>query len=162
MRYPSGLYVSVSFTEESKRLIADLMQRLEIPNPVPIDDLHTTILHSETPVESFDLFASNTQLTKPIAASICSFEVFGQGGEQHLVLKLSAPKLFILHHTIKNATGAVPTFPTYQPHVTLSYDCPDAVLWTDLTPSDFIEGPLEIASIHTKPNQTKRSSILPK
>jgi len=45
-----GVYLSVWPDEETKRKLADYIQQNHIPNPVPLDKLHATIMASPEPV----------------------------------------------------------------------------------------------------------------
>lgn len=149
IKYPTGLYVSARFSQATTTALLCAMETLGINNPINEADLHCTILYSETPVADFDMFDTELQLEQPIIALPHSFDVFGDDSEC-LVLKISSPRLFILHHTIKNRTGSVHSFPQYNPHITLSYEFQGEQV-PRCNVIDLVQEPIEIVSLHAEP-----------
>lgn len=133
--YQSGVYAGVHFSEESKDEIMEMIKEMGLPNAVKRDSLHCTVLYSETPLDHFDVVADTTEINPSFKASISHFEAFDTDDGTCLVAVISSPRLFILHHTLKSASGAEHSYPTYTPHITLSYDCPDAKSYLNKTPS---------------------------
>lgn len=149
MKYPSGLYASVRFSDKTNTALRDLATALGIESPTGIDDLHCTVIYSEVPVADDYGIETETLISKPIMALPHSFDVFGDD-DNCLVLRISSPKLYILHHSIKLLTDSTHSFPTYEPHVTLTYECSKdlASRVREFNPMDYISEPLEIVSLH--------------
>lgn len=148
MKYPNGLYVAVQFSPESIEKIKTMIDELGVTNPIVPDELHTTVLYSKTPVDEFEfLSAKQTPLDRPHTAFPVEFDVFDTDeGAKCLVLLIFSPRLFLLHHSIKTATKSEPTHPSYRPHITLSYDCPNADEFLTKDPLTYISA-LDIVSI---------------
>jgi len=67
---------------------------------------------------------------KPIIARPLEFAVWKTNADSSvhtncLVLKLSAPELVERHHELRRLYGGTHDYPTFEPHVTLSYDIGD-------------------------------------
>lgn len=111
-----GLYVCAKFNEQTLDNIEALCRELKVPNPVPREKIHSTILYSRVKV--------------PYVAASGSFEVAETGeldifvtqeGERALVLKLDSDYLRT-RHRYGMALGATYDYPEYIPHITLSYN----------------------------------------
>ena len=148
MKYPNGLYVAVQFSPESIEKIKSMIDELGVTNPIVPDELHTTVLYSKTPVGEFDFLTSKqTPLDRPYTVFPIEFDVFDtEEGNKCLVLLIFSPRLFLMHHSIKHLTSSEPTHPSYRPHITLSYDCPNADEFKMKDPMDYINA-LDIISV---------------
>lgn len=91
-----------------------LMSRV---NGIPLDrDLHSTIIYSEKPVslELPEVDKKTTFNARVIKANYWP----GHDGDGFLILELDSPDLSRCHELFRRS-GIIPTFPTYQPHITL-------------------------------------------
>ena len=104
----------------------------KIPNAIPCEKYHTTILYSRKPLPESVLpkidLKKNKMVFKP-----SGLDLFGEGKDRVLVMKLDAPELITLHEKMIKL-GATHDFPRYQPHVTISYDLPEDFNWNTITP----------------------------
>lgn len=110
-----GTYAAVRFTEDTLDLIEDLQKVLNIFDPVPRDKIHSTICFSRVfvpyrPIEAKHFVGLTDKLT-----------VFEHNGKRALVLLLDSGYLNE-RHNYAMALGATFDFPSYNPHITLSYD----------------------------------------
>lgn len=111
-----GTYAAAKFTDETLDRIQDLQEFYDLPNAVPRDKLHTTILYSRVYVpfkpESGEVVLGNK----------CHLKIFEtQSGTRALVLAYESDYLQF-RHDVGMALGATYDFPDYIPHITLSYD----------------------------------------
>lgn len=110
-----GTYAAVRFTEDTLDIIEDIQKVLNIFDPVPRNKIHSTICFSRVfvpfrPIEKEMDVGTTGKLT-----------VFEHNGKRALVLLLDSPYLQE-RHEYAMALGATFDFPTYSPHITLSYD----------------------------------------
>ncbi len=114
--FGKGLYVAAKFSESTLDALEELQRSLKLPNPVPRDKLHTTIVYSRVNV--------------PYKVASGSFEIADKGkldvfktqsGDRALVFKMESDYLHARHLYAK-ALGATYDYPDYQPHITLSYN----------------------------------------
>jgi hypothetical protein len=115
----SGIYVAARVSKSSQESIEKYILANKIP--VPTDNpkearKHCTIVFSRkyAPVEVFPT-ASYTCLSTKL-------DVFISNGKNCLVLKLNCPEISKRHSDIYSQNDLTYDFPTYIPHVTLSYD----------------------------------------
>lgn len=145
MQCPNGLYVAGSYSSESVRRLTAMIDTLSIENPVDSKDLHTTIMYSETPVEDYR-DSGLSSVTLPVTP--LAFEVFESDGKNVLVLLIASAHLHMVHFRIKDEYDVEYSHPTYRPHITLSYDCPNAEDYLALDPETYLgDAPLLIDSI---------------
>lgn len=118
-----GTYVAGYFSEESQDKIYALAKKLEIPNLVPKDKYHVTIIFSKKTIP----YKGLNKLKDAWIVEVEKFHVFPtQSGKKCLVLKLDAPDLIHQHNKImKKYKEATYDFDEYIPHTTLSYDLGD-------------------------------------
>lgn len=113
--FSKGLYVGAKFSGITLDAIEDLQKRLKVPNPVPRDKIHTTIVYSRVNVPykpavgSFEIARSG------------SLEIFENDGVRCLVFVLDSDYLQY-RHAYAMALGATYDYPDYKPHITLSYN----------------------------------------
>jgi 2'-5' RNA ligase len=148
---PKGTFVGVKLDAESKQKILDLIGKLKLEEPIPEDKLHSTLVYSDK--KSLDGFKSNTSFgesgfpkVKPV-----NFNVFPNSqnpGTGCLVMELDSDYLHTRHDEIVSKYDVQEKFPTYRPHITLSYNYagepPDSKYLQDL-------GELNIESEYDEP-----------
>jgi 2'-5' RNA ligase len=111
-----GTYAAVKFDPETLDKIQEIQRKLNLFEPVPRDDLHSTICFSRVQVP----YKPESE-AKHIGQT-GSFTVFKtQTGKRALVLRIESDYLHA-RHKYANDIGATYDFPDYQPHVTLAYD----------------------------------------
>jgi len=116
-----GLYVAVKFQQETIDNIVAFQTKNNIPNPVPSEDLHSTIVYSRVPIEWIPEGHINLRVNTD-ASVLETWET--RGGSSCLVWHYYSP---FQHKRFKDAMelGATYDFPEYKCHITLSYDCGD-------------------------------------
>jgi 2'-5' RNA ligase len=118
-----GTYAKLVPTEETKKRIAQVVNLLNITNPVSTNSLHVTVVYSRAQCDEI----KDLNLVLPIKAHGDSFKKFHQqDGTDCLVLKLNSNAIQDIHWTAREQYGATHDFPQFQPHITLSYDHPHA------------------------------------
>lgn len=117
---PDGTYVGVKLDKESCKKIKELCKELDVPNRVPTDKMHSTIIYSRKHVP--ELKADNSKY--PMIGTPTELHIFNtQDNKRALVLKLKCPKLVDRHNDIMSEYQTTYDYPEYIVHVTLSYDC---------------------------------------
>jgi hypothetical protein len=125
---PGGMYSSCPVNTHSADLLTAWMQSFKIPNPVPADQLHCTILYSKEQVGGYKPINDMTILT-PRSISYCGvpqcnyfLRRLGKNKEC-LALCFNNDKLADQFWQALNI-GASWDFDDHNLHITLSYDCP--------------------------------------
>jgi hypothetical protein len=125
-----GTYFGLRPTPETIRALREFMGDHKIPNPVDDSDLHATVVYSKvfvgasplgklkptwkTNFTEYDIFRTSPKLTEQ------------QGDTKNcLVMKFDCPELHERHHYLRNHHGATHDYPSFIPHMTLSYDVGD-------------------------------------
>lgn len=114
--FGKGLYVAAKFSESTLDALENLQRSLKIPNPVPRDKLHTTIVYSRVYIP-YKVASGSFEIADKGKLTI--FDT--QGGARALVFEMESDYLAARHNYAK-ALGATYDFPDYRPHITLSYD----------------------------------------
>lgn len=113
----SGIYVSVSPDDESKKYIREMVKSLNPPFPLDIfdDEAHMTIMYSRN--ECID--EDQLQFPESIVALPLKFEYWdGHDNDGYLVLKMISKPASDLHQHILEL-GAEHSFDDYMPHMTI-------------------------------------------
>lgn len=124
-----GLYVHRPLTNAKD--LHTWAQGAGIPNLVPPDDMHATIVYSRAPAEM-------EPETNPVTVNGGKRKIGALGDKGAVVLHFESPELQAQHQDASMA-GASHDFPAFQPHVTLTYDAGGMDL-SKISPPDF---PLE-------------------
>ena len=118
-----GTYIAAKFSKKSKDLLKKLATDLEVPNILPREKMHVTIVYSKKAFTNFDIHG---KLEKPWKAKVKDLEIFKtQTGKSALVLRLDCQDLTDRHNYFEKEHGATYDYPEYKIHVTLSYDVGD-------------------------------------
>lgn len=116
-----GIYVGVRFSPLTKERLSSLQRELDIPNPLDPEEFHCTVCYSREGIPWRDGEVSST-------AHPTSWQVYPtKDGKKCLVIELDSDYLRRRHH-VARTLGATHDYPTYKPHVTLSYDVGDFTL----------------------------------
>lgn len=124
-----GTYAGVHFDQETIDKIIKYIKENDIPNPVPKNKLHTTLLYSRKYLPDFK---AEGKLDKPMSGTPDQLVVWETNGKERneptsrcLILKYKCPELVKRHDFLMDTHKATYDFPEYIPHVTLSYDIGD-------------------------------------
>lgn len=110
-----GTYVGIRLDEKSVAIMVALQQSLGLKNPLDAEKFHTTVLYSRNPVEV-------VPLDKVHEATIKYIDCWEQrNGKYAVVAKLKCESLEERHDDLISI-GGTHDFPSYQPHITLSYN----------------------------------------
>lgn len=114
-----GSYIAVTPDDKTKEKIKEIIKKLKIKNPIPIDDIHVTLMYSEGKgIPEF--FPYPDAVYEGIGRDL---EIFGDV----LVIRLISPDL---HQRFEDLCyrGFKHTFDPYTPHISLSYNYSDEKL----------------------------------
>lgn len=114
----SPLYVALKVMPGSAAALATWMADQGIENPVAASDLHITTVYSRTPVPLYQLFDKPKEVTEQLDPA--SYELGILGEEGALVMFVDSP-MACASHEYAAGLGASWDYPSYRPHVTLSY-----------------------------------------
>lgn len=118
-----GTFAGVKFSDVSVQTLKRFADANKIPNQVPAEDYHSTLLFSHVPLPDYEpRGAYKAALTAmPKYATI-----FGEGDEKALVIVLNSPALVKRHkYLMSEHPEATWDHAEFIPHVTLSYDAGD-------------------------------------
>lgn len=133
-----GTYAGVRFSESTQDDLKKWMIMNQVPNPVPSDKLHTTLLYSRKRCPNY---VPRGPIAPAYTAQPGNFEIWpSQDGNNCLVLTFECPELVQRHKDLMQEHGATFDYPEYKTHVTLSYNVGD--LTTEDLPA--YEGLVEI------------------
>jgi hypothetical protein len=113
-----GQYAAYRFL--STKGIQKYIDRNQIPNPIPTEKLHVTLLYSRKPMPGYKPLGL---IAEPIKVMVEGFDVWDtQDGKKALVARLDAPKVVARHHELMKKYGGTFDYDEYRPHFTMSYD----------------------------------------
>ena len=110
----SPLYVCRYLSKESAQDVSEVAKEIGLKDLVPINKMHTTIVYSSKEVEWSPDMADQDDLL--VGGLILFIELSG-----HPVIALSSMELQNRHYNLNASLEASYDFPTYTPHVTMSY-----------------------------------------
>lgn len=113
----------VDFTEETKQHLQEYIKKNNIPNPVDIDILHTTLLYTFSDLSGYVPITYDP----PLIGTTTKFEKWPTQPKNGkismcLVMRIDCPTLSIRYNDLIHQHNAAYTFAEYKPHITLSYD----------------------------------------
>ena len=115
-----GTYAEVIPTSASLNTIEKLIEKLNIKEPTPSNEIHCTVTYSRKPCPDLADYAPKM----PVSARVHGFRVFPmRTGGICLVLELDSPGIVDLHKYARSL-GCSHDYPEYTPHVTLTYAWP--------------------------------------
>lgn len=124
----SGKFVGAKLTPDTIKRITRWMAENNIKNPVPVKDLHVTVICSKDK----DFPWNPLEFDPPLEANQNTYRIekFGDA----LVLRFSIPELEQRHQAARRTYNIDWDFPTFEPHITLSYDAnanpdPKDLIW---------------------------------
>jgi hypothetical protein len=133
----NGTYAALKYEDGTIKIIGDLIELWNIPNPLKPEKLHTTIIYSRSPIPAGKQHNMNRAEMKSKGWKFLPSHLGLLKSSPHspitdvLVLFLKAPELVELHDSLK-VNGASHDFDGYDPHITLSYNLPESFDWKSL------------------------------
>lgn len=137
-----GTYAGARFSEGSQKIISTFIKDNKIPNGVPIDALHTTILFSRKNLPDYEPYGDYDEpyIATPKELVVWKTQPDGNGNTKNcLIMKLECPKLCKRHKYLMDKHDAEFDFDEFTPHVTLSYDIGDMSIDNIKLPQDELE-----------------------
>lgn len=118
-----GTYAGVRFSEHTVDNLIQLQGKLDVPNPIPYNKFHTTLLYSRKYLPEYKAFGKYTEPMQS-NSSVFHLEIWksSESGRACLVLLYGCKDLSMRHDDLMRQHEATFDFPDYRPHVTLSYD----------------------------------------
>lgn len=120
-----GTYAGVTFSEATKKAVAEYIKENNIPNPTPTDKLHSTLLYSRKRCPNYkakgDL--NPTLRGRPGAWQVWESQPDKDGNIANcLVMEFDCPELNARHEELMKEHDATFDYPEYKTHITFSYD----------------------------------------
>ena len=145
-RRQTGVYASCTYHQTSLNKLTKWMVEHEdfIPNPVPLDQIHTTVIYSRKDLTCL-IIGESVNFPNPQCMWPSEFKLFSKSEDEKtcLVMLLDASSLINIHNFLIEH-GAEHDYDDYIPHITLSYDVPKDFDLSSLTLPDFCFIPNEI------------------
>lgn len=120
-----GLYTFRRLNQQSSEFLYEWMKENRVPNPLPISELHTTVVQSEIDIPGYSVDPTPVMLY-PATYKI---EMLAEA----LVIRFKSDSLVDQWQRAMNL-GGKSKFPTFIPHISLSYQVPEDYDYTDLKP----------------------------
>lgn len=142
-----GLYSFRRLNQQSSEFLHEWMKENDVPNPRPISELHCTIVQSDIDIPGY---APDPALVMLNPATY-KIEMLAQA----LIIKFKSDPLTEQWQKAMNM-GGKSKFPTFIPHISLSYQVPEDYDYTELKPPpSFLV--LQAEEIKTNSNNGKTS-----
>lgn len=122
LKKQTGIYVGLKLSTTSAEELEEWVKKNNIPNPVPKDDYHVTLVYDRN--HSLDDYTIEEFDPIKLDPSTYSFELFGQE-KNVLVLAFKNKQLEDKHAWTRQELGFNWDFPSYIPHITLALDVPN-------------------------------------
>jgi len=114
-----GTYMSVTLSKASQDALDKWVTENKISGACDPSQYHTTLIYSRKGVPE----AKDYKIDLPIKAKIDKWTIFKtQTDANALVAIMASPEIEQHHKNLRSQYGATHDFPTYHPHVTVSYD----------------------------------------
>ena len=118
-----GTYAGMKFCKNTKDSLKDLIREFKVPKPLGVSKYHTTLVYSEKYLPDYKPLGKLGTPLVGVPVECDKWET--QDGSNALVLTFKSPELSKRHKSLMKEHDAKWGYPTYTPHVTLSYDCGD-------------------------------------
>ncbi len=141
-----GTYAGVRFSDDTAKRIKAFAEENEIPQPVPVNKLHTTVLYSRKYLPNYK---APGEYDSPLVGNPTKFDVWESQPDEDgktsncLVLNYDCPELVTRHKKLMDEHEAEFDFDKFKTHITLSYNIGDMDI-SNLKPADV--GDINIAS----------------
>lgn len=124
-----GTYAAVRFDKATTDAIEEYLKENEIPNPLPVEKMHTTVLYSRKYCPDYKPAG---KIDPAWTGKPTGFDVWESRGKlrdeepKHcLVLEYDCEQLKARHEELMEEHEATYDFPKYKMHITFSYDIGD-------------------------------------
>jgi 2'-5' RNA ligase len=115
-----GTYAGYHFNKADIESIRSWAKNNGIPNLVPSEKMHTTLLYSRKPCPDYKPLG---KLDKEIPARIGDMENWPtKDGKNALIVRLKCDTMVKRHNHLMKELDATYDYDEYKPHITLSYD----------------------------------------
>ena len=142
-QHPDGTYVSAELDPKFQDAIFKWAKENGIPNLADPKQYHATIAYSRKGIPE----VKSKDFKLPIAAEITGWKIFPtQTGGKCLVASLKSEQLTSHFNDIMDNYGATYDFPSYQPHITVSYD-----YGSDVAPKTFPKIKVQFNKVRIEP-----------
>jgi hypothetical protein len=123
MKHNNGTFVAVRFHEETVAKLIEFGMVNAVPNLIDPAEYHSTVAYSRKylPNVPEQRNISPNWIARPIGFDV----FFTKQGAKCLVLKIDCPDMVGRHRFLRHWEGASHDFPSYNPHITFSYDIGD-------------------------------------
>ena len=141
-----GTYAGVRFNKDTINRIKSFISDNEIPQPVPDEKLHSTLLYSQKHLPNYE---ARGDYKFPLKGTPTEFDLWESQPDEEgnksncLILEYDCDPLVERHKSLMNEHEATFDFDEFKPHITFSYNVGDLDL-SNLNPSDV--GPINIVS----------------
>lgn len=118
--YKNGAFIELKFDNETLKNLKNYFENTNIPNSIPLKEIHTTLLYSRKGIENY--IPSNKlkgEILIPKKLHIWKT----QENTNCLVCELENSKIVKYHNNLIKYHNASHDYPEYIPHVTFSYNC---------------------------------------
>lgn len=134
-----GTYAGVRFSDATKDAVAGFIKEHNIPNGVPADKLHSTLLYSRKFCPDYK---ATGKLEDTMSGTPSGFAVWdnAESTTNCLVLEYDCSDLVDRHKFLMDEHGATHDFDDFKTHITFSYDIGD----TDYKKLPKFTSPIEI------------------
>jgi len=119
----AGTYIGMHLSKSSNDDLSQYLKEKKIPNPVPSDKLHATVLYSRKPCPTI---IPKGMMKLGVYATPTNMDIWEtKDDKKALVLELNSPELIRRHKYFIKEHGGTHDYDEYKPHITLSYDVED-------------------------------------
>ena len=142
----SGLYTFRRLNQQSSEFLYEWMKENRVPNPSPMNELHCTVICSEVEIPGYTVDPALVMLN-PATYKIAIMN-------EALVVQFKSDPLVEQWQKAMNL-GGKSKFPTFIPHISLSYKVPEDYDYTELKPPPtFLVLQGEESKVMAEPGQT--------
>lgn len=135
-----GSYAAVKFSPETVKALEAFQYDNKIPNPLPADEFHSTVMFSRKYIPEFVVLDTIPEW----GGEFTKWGIFPSDNENALVLKYECHELKDRFHEIMSEYDATWDHESFIPHITLSYNVGDL----DISKLPKYDGPIVIVSEH--------------
>ena len=141
-----GTYAGVKFDNATKKAIREFTKQHNIPNVVPRDKLHTTVLYSRKHLPNYKPLG---KFEDALEGEFKEFVIWkGQDEGLCLVMLFDCTELVQRHNQLMDEHKATFDYDEYRPHITLSYNVEKDF---DVNALDAYSGPINIVEEYHEP-----------
>ncbi len=123
-----GTYAGLKFSSNTTKMIKEYMGNNNIPNPLPVSKLHSTLLYSRKHLPEYE---PTGKFDESWTGDPTHFSIFKSNPKNStdntncLVLEYTCKEQSARFDDLMNEHDATYDFDDYKPHITLSYDVGD-------------------------------------